>query len=213
MKCACVRRLTTVESREYRLTSIMFISCLFSFLLPVLTFAFTPQASSYGSARTKNLPMVPRYDKDLKRWTPSGPEEEPGASYGPVGSLLRQGPSPFFTRLFKSDDYEQAVLKFMAGDNVSRQDAQANKDAYLRNPSDWQYNRMKGYEVDYAVLRPKQIILSLAWSSVVLALLGRGIYCLESGENFWAIFGLTSKVAECVQYNICILEEDKLTGL
>jgi hypothetical protein len=191
----------------------MFISCLFSFLLPVLTFAFTPQASSYGSARTKNLPMVPRYDKDLKRWTPSGPEEEPGASYGPVGSLLRQGPSPFFTRLFKSDDYEQAVLKFMAGDNVSRQDAQANMDAYLRNPSDWQYNRMKGYEVDYAVLRPKQIILSLAWSSVVLALLGRGIYCLESGENFWAIFGLTSKVAECVQYNICILEEDKLTGL
>ena len=156
--------------------------------------------------------MTPRYDKDLKRWTPSGPDEGPDSAYGPIGSLLRQGPSPFLTRIFKPDDYEQAVLKFMAGDKVGRQEAQANMDAYLRNPSDWQYNRMKGYNVEYSDVRPKQVILTLAWSSVVLGLLGRGLYCFESGENFWAILGLKSKVAECVQYDFCIFGEDKLTG-
>jgi hypothetical protein len=159
--------------------------------------------------RDSKICMVPRYDKSSRRWSPSGPEEGPDASYAPWVSLVRQGPTPFITRIFKSDEYEQAVLKFMAGDKVDRTEAQANMDAYLRNPSDWQYNRIKGYKIDYS--RPveiQQIVLTIAWSTVVLGLIGRGIYCVETGDNFWTIFGLTSKVAECVQYETCIFDAE-----
>jgi hypothetical protein len=158
-------------------------------------------------SKTFSFFMVPRYDKSSKRWYPSGPEEGPEASYGPWVTLLRQGPTPFFTRVFQPDDYEQAVLKFMAGDKVDRTEAQGNMDAYLRNPSDWQYNRVKGYKVNYSSpIQISQILLTLIWSIVVLGLIGRGLYCLESGDNFWTIFGLTSKVAECVQYETCIFD-------
>lgn len=192
-------------------TSIMFIQSILVLFIPVLAIAFAPNARMRSGMA--GLSMVPKYDNKSNRWIPSGPEEGPGASYGPLGSLLRQGPSPFFTRIFKPDDYEQAVLKFMAGDNVDRTQAQANMDAYLRNPSDWQYNRIKGYAVDYSRLQPTQLILTLVWSSVVLSLIGRGMYCLVTGDNFWAILGLQSKVAECVGYDFCIFGEDKLTGM
>jgi hypothetical protein len=189
----------------------MFVRSLLVLLFPVLAIAFAPHARMRPGVT--DLSMVPRYDNKLNRWTPSGPEEGPGASYGPLGSLLRQGPSPFFTRIFNPDDYEQAVLKFMAGDKVDRTQAQANMDAYLRNPSDWQYNRIKGYAVDYSRLQPAQLILTLVWSSIVLSLIGRGIYCVVSGDNFWAILGLQSKVAECVEYDFCLYGEDRLTGM
>eukprot|EP00545_Synedropsis_sp_CCMP1620_P012740 CAMPEP_0119016810 /NCGR_PEP_ID=MMETSP1176-20130426/14505_1 /TAXON_ID=265551 /ORGANISM="Synedropsis recta cf, Strain CCMP1620" /LENGTH=156 /DNA_ID=CAMNT_0006970353 /DNA_START=15 /DNA_END=485 /DNA_ORIENTATION=+ len=152
--------------------------------------------------------MAPRFDKKDNIWIPTGPEEGPEAGYDVWGSLFRQGPSPFLTRVFKPSDYEQAVLKFMAGDKCDRLEAQGNMDAYLRNPADWQYNRMKGYTVDYVSLRPKTIVLTFVWSALVATLVGRGIYCIESGDNFWAILGLKSKVAECVQYNMCVFDED-----
>jgi len=81
--------------------------------------------------------MAPRYDKTTRKWTPASAEEGPDGGYGVFGSLLRQGPQPFFNRIFKADEYDQAVLKFMAGDNVDRMTAQAEMDAYLRNPTDW----------------------------------------------------------------------------
>jgi hypothetical protein len=34
--------------------------------------------------------------------------------YGPFGSLVRQGPVPFFIRLAKAETYEAAVQKYMA---------------------------------------------------------------------------------------------------
>ena len=33
--------------------------------------------------------------------------------YPPFGSLIRQGPVPFFIRLTKPDTYEAAVVKYM----------------------------------------------------------------------------------------------------
>lgn len=172
-------------------------------LLPAFAAAFLAPASSTQRAAS-GLAMAPRFDKDQQLWIPTGPEEGPEAGYGVWGSLFRQGPSPFLTRVFKPSDYEQAVLKFMAGDKCDREVAQGNMDAYLRNPADWQYNRVKGYDVDYVTLRTKTIVLTFVWSVFVLSLVGRGIYCLESGDNFWAIIGLKSKAAQCLQDNSCI---------
>lgn len=170
-----------------------------AFVVPSTISSTTP-SSDYG------LAMAPRFDKTENMWIATGPEEEPSAGYDVWGSLLRQGPSPFLTRVFKPNDYEQAVLKFMAGDKCDRLEAQGNMDAYLRNPSDWQYNRVKGYDVDYVTLRVKTIVLTLVWSTLVLSLVGRGIYSLETGDNFWAIVGMTSKTALCVSTDSCVFD-------
>lgn len=136
------------------------------------------------------LAMAPRYDKTTNKWVPTSDAEMPSAGYPPIGSLLRQGPAPYFQRLFKTDEYEQAVLKFMAGDECSRNEAQGNMDAYLRNPSDWQYMRMestrRGIKVDYAKLDKQAIVLTTVWSAVVLSIVGRVGYCVVVGESFWA---------------------------
>lgn len=109
----------------------------------------------------------------------------------------------------------------MAGDNVDRNTAQAEMDAYLQNPNDWacEYmwrlasqienyfgmhltqdfvvvlaflvvsdNRVNGYNVDYLTLNSKQITLTLTWAAVIVPLLGRGIFCAITGDNYWAIF-------------------------
>ena len=103
-------------------------------LLPTLALAFCPQPKPLASA---SLGMAPRFDKAGNKWVATTAEEGPEAGYDVWGSLIRQGPQPFFNRIFKADDYEQAVLKFMAGDKVDRNTAQAEMDAYLRNPNDW----------------------------------------------------------------------------
>lgn len=148
----------------------------------------------------------PKFDKNINKWVVSSPDEGPEAGYGPLGSLLRQGPLPFFNRVFKADEYEQAVLKFMAGDQADRMRAQAEMDSYLANPNDWAYNRMQGYKMDYLTLNNQQIALTLVWSVLILSLGARGIYCAQVGENFWAILGLSSKVADCELYNNCIFD-------
>lgn len=45
---------------------------------------------------------------------------------GPIGSLYRAGPKPYFTRLFNPETYDQAVLKYMAQDGCDRKEAQGN---------------------------------------------------------------------------------------
>ena len=55
--------------------------------------------------------------------------------YGPIGSLLRQGPVPFFIRITNPDTYEAAVRKYQAQENCDRITAQANMDAYFQDPS------------------------------------------------------------------------------
>jgi hypothetical protein len=63
--------------------------------------------------------MAPKYDKAAQKWTPSKPEEGPEAGYPPINTLLLHGPKPWFQRVFTPNDYEQAVLKYMAGDKCS----------------------------------------------------------------------------------------------
>jgi len=52
--------------------------------------------------------------------------------YGPVGSLIRQGPVPFFIRLVNPSTYEAAVNKYMALEKCDRSTAQGNMDAYFQ---------------------------------------------------------------------------------
>ncbi len=150
--------------------------------------------------------MAPRFDKKVNIWVPTSADEGPEAGYDIWGTVIRHGPIPFFNRLVKADEYEQGVLKFMAGDKVDRMRAQAEMDAYLSNPNDWAYNRLKGYNVDYLSINRKQLVLNLVWSTVVLVLLSRGIYCLTTGENYWAVIGRTSKPAWCEEDNSCLLD-------
>ena len=95
-----------------------------------------------------------------------------------------------FTRLTAPDDYEQAILKFMVTDQCDYITAQGNMDAYLRNPPDWQYQRMEdmknGYEKqrDYVTIKVSDIVLVLTWSTIVVAVIGRVIYSVTNGVDF-----------------------------
>ena len=94
--------------------------------------AFTVQSV----ARAKSsLSMAPRFDKASEKWFATKPSEEKEAGYGPLGSLIRCGPKPFFNHLLFFEQYDQAVLKYMATDGCSRNEAQANMDFYVENPN------------------------------------------------------------------------------
>ena len=136
------------------------------------------------------LHMAPKYDGT--QWVPTSPEEEPAAGYPAYKTLLLHGPKPFLTRIFQPDDYEQAVLKFMASDDTynnngnsssnnnnnnssssnRRIEAQGNMDAYLRNPNDWAFNRReaekRGVKYDYWTLRKGDLVKTLVWSGIVV---------------------------------------------
>ena len=104
---------------------IAIMNCLFILLsLPLLSVAFTllPSASVISTTITTNklafsssLGMAPKFDKQLNKWVPSSSEEGPEAGYDIWGTVIRHGPVPFFNRIVKADEYEQGVLKFMAG--------------------------------------------------------------------------------------------------
>ena len=100
--------------------------------------AFLPQQQMAKSSVSLSMAAsYPKFDKAANKWMTTSPEQGPEYGYDLMGTLLRQGPGPAFQRVFKNDDYEQAILKFMAGDKVDRITAQAEMDAYLRNPNDW----------------------------------------------------------------------------
>ncbi|KAJ1640849.1 hypothetical protein T492DRAFT_926525 [Pavlovales sp. CCMP2436] len=101
----------------------------------------------------------------------SANEEE---GYGPIGSLLRQGPTPFVQRLISEEKYQQSVLYFRRENpGCSQMEAQGNMDAYLANPNDWAIIKMKakkgGYEPDFANMNldPKTLALTAVWSSIL----------------------------------------------
>jgi hypothetical protein len=166
-------------------------------MVPIFVVAFAPRhsiptiSSSSSSSSNQQQPppplhMVPKFVGN--KWVPQTPAEMPEAGYDVWGTLLRQGPEPTLTRLFSPDDYEQAVLKFMASEQCDRMTAQGNMDAYLRNPPDWTYVRMedmkRGYVRDYVTLKPKEIAKVSVWSIIVFALLGRAIYAITTGNSF-----------------------------
>lgn len=74
--------------------------------------AFAPAAPAAQRRSTVAVSMAPKFDKESGRWYTDVPEEMAGSSYGPIGSLYRAGPKPFFSRIFNADTYDQAVLKY-----------------------------------------------------------------------------------------------------
>jgi hypothetical protein len=153
--------------------------------------AFVARSTFSRVSSSPPLQMV-KFDKKDSKWIATAPEEMPDAGYGPIKTLLLHGPEPFISRMVSSDDYEQSVLKFMAGDKVSRIEAQGNMDAYLRNPADWAFNRMeeqsKGKKYDYWTLKPKKAIVVSVWSAGVFFFAGVTIYSFSTGENFNDVF-------------------------
>lgn len=160
---------------------------LVSFLACLATaHAFVSQANRRA---TSDLSMAPRFDKKTQKWYPTKPEEGPEAGYPVINTLLLHGPKPWFQRVFQPEEYEQAVLKFMAGDKCDRKEAMGNMDAYLNNPNDWAFNRFAyengGYKPDYVTLKQEALILTLTWSAIVLTVGGRVAWSLATGNDFW----------------------------
>ena len=93
-------------------------------------------ALSSRAARSKpaiKQSALPTFNAKTQRWVP-GKDAEIG--YDIVGTLLRNGPVPTFTRLTSPDDYQQAVFKFQAKEKCDINTAQGNMDAYFENPND-----------------------------------------------------------------------------
>jgi len=130
----------------------------------------------------------PKFNKSTNKWDkPAGYDEE--ETYGPVGSLLRQGPGPFITRLSNADKYEQAVLKYMASEGISRLEAQENMDAYFNNAADWAYQKMqekkRAPKVDYNKIKTKDVALSAIWGLFITPLLLRIVFSIINMHNIY----------------------------
>ena len=145
--------------------------------------AFAPTALKNEGRSTTTLSMAPKFDKSSGRFFTTEPEKEgAGSSYGPIGSLYRAGPKPFFARIFNADTYDQAVLKYMAQDGCDRKEAQGNMDAFLENPQDWTYQKLQeqngSFKKDYANanMSTKQVTLSTVWGIGVLYFFGNLAY-------------------------------------
>ena len=104
--------------------------CLLVACLLAATSAFAPvvQQQTTTTSSSSALGMAPKWDGD--QWVATTPEEGTDA-YPAVKTLLLHGPIPFYNRIFKAADYEQAVLKFMSNDKCDRLEAQGNMDFYL----------------------------------------------------------------------------------
>ena len=137
----------------------------------IVAFVSTTSISAFGSfgkksASSTKLPL-PTFDDATQRYV-KNPLDDGKYPYDAVGSALRHGPSPFLTRIFNADEYEQGILKYMGTAKVTRAEATGNVDAKLNNVLDWQYQKMeekKGKpKVDYTKLDPKQAALTVVWA-------------------------------------------------
>ena len=102
-----------------------FLLCLSAIL--GLSSAFVAPSSriiSQSSSRA-DTSLAPQFDPSTEKWEPSSDADLEG-SYSPVGTLIRAGPKPFLIRLVNPGEYEQAVYKYMANENVGRKEAQGN---------------------------------------------------------------------------------------
>lgn len=140
---------------------------------------------SRPSFNAGSIAMAPKYNAATQRWEPTDPQDTVG--YPPIGSLIRQGPLPFFKRLTNADEYEQGVLKMMATNNLTRNQAQGSFDAYLQNPGDWTLQKIaedKGapkYDYENANMEPKQLILTASWTSILLVVISRILFVTFNG--------------------------------
>lgn len=144
-------------------------------------------SSRRRTSSTGSLGMAPRYDPSSGLWEATKPEEDSEAGYPLVGSLIRQGPLPFFQRLKDPFQYDQAVLKMMASEGMDRNEAQGNMDAYLQNPNDWALQKMEekngAPKFDYANanIDDNSLILTGSWTGILLAFVSRIVYVTLTG--------------------------------
>ena len=110
---------------------------------------------------------LPTFDEATNRYT-KNPLDDGKYPYDAVGAALRHGPSPFLTRTFNADEYEQGVMKYMLTYKCDRSEATGNTDARLNNVLDWQYQKMEekrgAPKVDYTYLDPKRAKLTGLWA-------------------------------------------------
>ncbi|KAL3801332.1 hypothetical protein HJC23_006942 [Cyclotella cryptica] len=138
-------------------------------VLLILTALLAVSSSAFGLGKSKvaNKLPLPTLNKETNRWEKS-PLDDGKYPYDAIGSALRHGPSPFLTRVFNGDEYEQGVLKYMATAKVDRAEATGNIDAKLNNPIDWAYQKMEEKngkpKVDYTRLDKKQAALTIVWA-------------------------------------------------
>ena len=145
--------------------------------------AFAPLTGDKRMGRTSitlSAATKPTFNKSTGKWEAKDDTPE----YGPVGSLLRHGPNPFIVRVTNPEEYEQAVLKYMASENCSRLEAQGNMDAYFNNAADWAYAKQEekrtGRKRDYSTLNVKDAALVTIWALFITPLLGRVIFNLAT---------------------------------
>ena len=136
-------------------------------LFPLVLAALAATCSAYRGPQLRRSAAAP----------PAAlPEGMSPDGYGPVGSLLRQGPVPFIIRLVKPDTYDQAVRKYMNIEKVDRTTAQANMDAYFQDPNGWAGQKLRERKgqakpLDYnGNVNPSQLVLTGIWASGFLAL-------------------------------------------
>lgn len=145
--------------------------------------------------------MVPKYINE--KWVAQSEAEMSGAGYDVVGTLIRHGPLPACRRIFQPDDYEQAVLKFMASEKCDCNTAQGNMDAYMRNPNDWFASRLKdesrGYKVDYVTINPIEVALVSVWGTAVSIWAGRIICAWTVGVEIVRSFRAAARVCVCAR--------------
>ena len=156
-------------------------------LVPTQALVAPIQANSGWSSGIRTT--LPKFDAVTSKWVATDPSHLPEACYPPTRTLIMQGPKPYLTRIFQPDDYEQAVLKFMAVDQCSREVAQGNMDAYLRNPQDWQFARLEekrlGIKYDYTTVNTNKLVLTVVWSAFLMGLAGRAVYSAATGDYYW----------------------------
>lgn len=136
----------------------------------ILTFA-SSAVNAFGTFGKKSAPSsklpLPTFDKATGRYI-KAPADDGKYPYDAVGAALRHGPSPFFTRVFNADEYEQGVLKYMLSAKCDRAEATGNTDAKLNNAMDWAYQKMEekngAPKIDYTVLDKKQAVLTSVWA-------------------------------------------------
>lgn len=139
--------------------------------LAAATHAFAPTARQQSRLLSHCLiatRMVPKFENET--WVAQSVEEMPGAGYDVIGTFIRQGPKPAFTRIFQPEEYEQAILKFMAAEECDRNTAQGNMDAYIRNSQQWLAKRREeesnGFKVDYVTIKVTDVALVAGWGAI-----------------------------------------------
>ena len=95
-----------------------------------LSSAFVAPSSRIAQSSRADTSLAPQFDPSTEKWEPSSDADLEG-SYSAVGTLVRAGPKPFLIRLVNPGEYDQAVYKYMANENVGRKEAQGNMDAYV----------------------------------------------------------------------------------